>query len=273
MTGQKYNQEEVLLAFGHKLVFIEEDKVFIPSFINFQYGDKPGNSKMHKSIERKLESLGLEWGKDAKPQTTTIIEEVTTEEVASRGRAEELLRRAQESKTQVQAVRRAYPLNNGGDPANKAIAKAIKDHGYDAVLNGAKLYAEKTKGTEPKFIKSTARFFTEEVFLDFQGEQNLWDADSKEYKLSHFFYLGVKNWTAGIMATEAEIQAGCIHFEEMLKRDDVDENMIVGLIRWIDKFTDRKSGFSWRTNVRTAQNLKERFLKNEFHEFTKSYHN
>lgn len=272
MVGQKYTQEEVVIAFEHKIVFIEEDKVFIPSFINFQYGDKPGASKMHQSIKRKLDSLGLEWGKNVTKVETTIVKEESIQTTETPSRAKELLAKAQESKEQVSRVREAYPLNNGGDPANKAIQKAIKEHGFDIVLNGAIKYTEKTQGTEPKFIKSTARFFAEEVFLDFQGNTtNSWADDSVEYNLSSFFYQGVRNWTAGIMATEAEIQAGCIHFKEMLERPEITEHMISSLIRWVDKHSDRQSGFSWRTVLRTAQNLKERFLRNEFHEFTKGY--
>lgn len=271
MVGQKYTQEEILVAFEHKLMFIAEDKVFIPSFINFQYGDKPGASKMHQSIKRKLDSLGLEWGKKLNG-TKPIIE--TPKETPPTSRGKELLEKALESKTQVENIREAYPLGNGGEPANKAIQKAIKEHGYEKVLLGAKNYKLKTQGTETKYIKSTTRFFTEEVFLDFLGEAiHDWGANSPEYKLSKFFYSGVQNWTAGIMATEAEIQAGCVHFKEILERSDIDENMVVSLVRWIDGHSDNKTGFSYRTIIRTAQNLKERFLRNEFHEFTKSYSN
>ena len=271
MVGQKYTQEEVMIAFEHKLMFIDEDKIFIPSFINFQYGEKPGASKMHQSIKRKLDSLGLEWGNKAIISTPTQepIEEVVKVDT---NKAQELLAKALESKELVQRVRNAYPLNNGGEPANKAVAKAIKDHGFDIVIEGSQRYAENVAGTEPRFIKSTTRFFSEEVFLDFQEDApNNWDHDSTVYKLCSFFHEGVKNWTAGIKATEAEIQGGCIHFKEMLEREDVNEAMIVALVRWIDGHKDSKSGFSYRTLIRTPQNLKERFFRNEFHEFTKSY--
>lgn len=273
--GQKYLEEDVMIAFEGKLQQIDEDKLFITSFIHFQYGPKPGVSKQHQSVNRRLEQYGINWeglGGVGRIEPT-IPRKVGESKPEASTKAQELLQKAKEVKDQINKVRAVYPLNNGGEPANKAISKAIKDDGFDKVLLGAKNYALKTAGTEPKWIKSTARFFTEQVYLDFQGDnpKALFDNDSDNYKLSAYFYEGVKHWTSGIMATEAEIQAGAVHIQEMLARDEVTVNTVLELCRWIDKHEDRKSGFSWRTALRTTKDLKERFLRNEFHEFTKSY--
>ena len=283
VVGQKYDESEVLKAFNGKIQFIEEDKLFIPSFIHFQYGATPSNSKQHQSVKRRLEQYGLEWERlsdvtrTSGPTQQSILGEATESEPKASSKAQELLQKAKEQKEQVEQIRTIYPLNNGGEPANKAIAKAIKEHGFEVVKNGTQVYFDKVRGTDPKFIKSTARFFTEEVFLDFQTDTRIsYPHDELEYKLSKFFYEGVKNWTAGIMANEVEIQAGASHISEMLARSEVDGEMIHSLILWIDKHkakTMNNSEWSWRDIIRTAKDLKERFLKNAFHEFTKSYNN
>ena len=72
-----------------------------------------------------------------------------------------------QEQSEIAQIREVYPLNNGGDVANKSIKKAISDHGFEKVLQGTTKYAEKNRTTEKKFIKSTVRFFKEEVFLDY----------------------------------------------------------------------------------------------------------
>ena len=278
VIGNKYDQDKVLLAFEGKIELIEQDKIFIPSFISFQYGATPGASKQHQSVNRRLQEYGIEWTElGSKKRTIPIATQESQPETTSR--TTETLEKAKIIKDQVNQIRAAYPLNNGGEIANKSVQQAIKVHGFEKVLLGTNNYAKKMIGQDPKYIKSTARFFKEEVYLDFDGEEKAiltFPQDSDPYQLSKFFYEGVRNWTAGIMATEPEIQAGAVHMEEMLARQEIEPPMIVDLCKWIDKHSAKKiSGdtWSWRTIMRTAKDLKERFLRNEFHEFTKSYKN
>lgn len=285
VIGNKYNQDEVLIAFEGKIQFIEEDKIFIPSFIHFQYGATPGASKQHQSVDKRLKNYGIQWTELGSMLPKTSNERVTSEtsqEVEATketGKANEVLERAKRVRNQIEQIRNEYPLKNGGEPANRAVEKAVKNHSFEDVLEGTKNYAKKMMGQDPKYIKSTARFYNEEVFLDFVGEDKAilaYSQDSDAYQLSKFFYEGVRNWTAGIMATEPEIQAGAVHMEEMLERNEINPPMIVELCKWVDKHKARKNNneeWSWRNVLRTAKDLKERFLRNDFHEFTKSYTN
>ena len=280
VIGNKYEQDKVMLAFEGKIECIEKDKIFIPTFISFQYGATPGSSKQHQSVNRRLQSYGIEWSDigSSKNQTSIVTH---TEDLQIKNKATsqtaETLGKAKIIRDQISEIRRAYPLNNGGEIANKSVQSAIKDHTFEKVLLGTNGYAKKMIGQDPKYIKSTARFFKEEVFLDFIGNEKLisaYEQHSDPYQLAKFFHEGVRNWTAGIMATEPEIQAAAVHMEEMLSRKEINPPMIVELCKWVDKHKAKKNNneeWSWRNILRTAKDLKERFLRNDFHEFTKGY--
>ena len=58
--GVKITESEVVESFGNRIVYIEEDKLFIPGFIKFQYGKVLSeNSTMHKSVMKLLDKYGL----------------------------------------------------------------------------------------------------------------------------------------------------------------------------------------------------------------------
>ena len=57
--GETVSAEEVETAFGDKIQLIGEDKYFIPSFIEFQYGQIRSNNSVHISVIKRLERLGI----------------------------------------------------------------------------------------------------------------------------------------------------------------------------------------------------------------------
>lgn len=56
--GEEVTSKELEAWFGEKLTMIESDKYFIPSFVDFQYGELNPNNNAHKSVIATLEKVG-----------------------------------------------------------------------------------------------------------------------------------------------------------------------------------------------------------------------
>lgn len=71
-VGGTITQEQFESAFGDKLTKFGDDKYFIPSFIDFQYGYLNPENKVHRSVLERLEKVApnkpldspLKWAKD-----------------------------------------------------------------------------------------------------------------------------------------------------------------------------------------------------------------
>jgi len=60
MLGVDFDMSDIKKDFGDKLVFFNnDDKVFIPKFIEFQYGELNEANKVHKSVINLLKKQGL----------------------------------------------------------------------------------------------------------------------------------------------------------------------------------------------------------------------
>lgn len=57
-VGSKIKKND-LDTFGDKIVFITENKIFIPEFIEFQYGELKQNNNAHNSVIRDLKKYSL----------------------------------------------------------------------------------------------------------------------------------------------------------------------------------------------------------------------
>lgn len=60
MIGSDVTESDALSIFGDKVVKIDTDKWFIPSFISFQYGALQKDSRPHLSVIKILEKLGID---------------------------------------------------------------------------------------------------------------------------------------------------------------------------------------------------------------------
>lgn len=69
--GQRISLEEITEAF--KVIVFAEDKIFIPSFIAFQYGDLDDSCRPHLSVMKRLRSLGL-WDEASNSYLTVSIQ-------------------------------------------------------------------------------------------------------------------------------------------------------------------------------------------------------
>lgn len=57
-VGEKISIDDLRQEFGNKLVWLSDSKVFIPDFIDFQYGKLNSANRMHKSVIEILEKEG-----------------------------------------------------------------------------------------------------------------------------------------------------------------------------------------------------------------------
>jgi hypothetical protein len=70
--GEKFNLEDALNSFADKVIsFDNGTKWFIPSFIEFQYGELKENNRVHDSIIKILRKYNL-LGKENKPLTSPL---------------------------------------------------------------------------------------------------------------------------------------------------------------------------------------------------------
>jgi len=58
--GQKVTWGDLKLVFGDKLIRIAPDKIFLPGFIEFQYGELSENVRPHKAVIKQLLLYGID---------------------------------------------------------------------------------------------------------------------------------------------------------------------------------------------------------------------
>src|SRR5688572_18734064 len=59
MIGEEITLERILDTFSCKVILLPDDKLFIPDFIEFQYGQLSEESKPHLSVIKRLQKLGI----------------------------------------------------------------------------------------------------------------------------------------------------------------------------------------------------------------------
>jgi hypothetical protein len=57
-VGSKIKKTDIE-TFGNKIIFIDDNKIFIPEFIEFQYGELKQNNNAHNSVIRDLKKYSL----------------------------------------------------------------------------------------------------------------------------------------------------------------------------------------------------------------------
>jgi hypothetical protein len=70
-VGEEISKEEIETSLQGKITLISPDKIYINSFIKFQYNTLNPASKIHKSVIDRLASLGFEIGLDNSLVTLT----------------------------------------------------------------------------------------------------------------------------------------------------------------------------------------------------------
>jgi hypothetical protein len=267
--GVKETQE---LLQGQFIQIIADDVFVIFDFIEEQYkSEYQDANRVHRSVRERLGKFGITW-EDVVERTAEAKVQEEQPQLALTDEAQEEKREKQEEENQIIKIREAYPLKNGGSPANKEIKSAIKRHGFEKVFKGTEAYAKERVGQDPKYTKSTLRFFREECYLQYADNSiESIDKESPAYKLSIFLHQGIYNWTGGVSPTDAQLVQGAKGFESLFAQDRMHTPAFFeALIRWIDGGASI-GGMPWRSIIKNFSKFHQHYTENSFHDFVKQW--
>jgi len=151
-VGADVTHDEIMSAFVKK-VYQFDSKLFIKSFVEFQYGSLNPENKVHKSVITKLEKLGalkvlargLQGAKD---------KDKDKDKDSSSLKSEEKL-----SLEDFETVYRDYPRKEGKSDGISKLKKEITNHQQlDQVRIAIANYKKRKLGDDPKFIMHFSTF-------------------------------------------------------------------------------------------------------------------
>lgn len=157
--GEEITLEEIKKEFKDSVQLLNEEKLFIKSFIEFQYSNLNPNNRVHKSILNRLKKEGA--SKD-------LIRSFNTPKDKDKDKEED--KEKEKEKEQRQKIEEIYlefyPLKKGKTKGVEKILKQIKsEKDLQDLKNAVKNYASDVEGQEPQFIKH---------FYTFAGEWRDW---------------------------------------------------------------------------------------------------
>lgn len=179
-VGFKVTKGMLEKSFGNKLKWLEDTKFFIPSFIEFQYGQLRDSCKPHKPIINELVKKGLLEMNDGKGMLTLSIPfqkgiNTLEEKEKEKEQEQEIITKGvigeKETPTAFDLFWSAYPKYRAGskDKARTAFEKAVKRAGVSAeqIVSKAKEYAISEEATKNngQFAKGAAAWLNDDRFL------------------------------------------------------------------------------------------------------------
>lgn len=144
-VGERVTLEEITEIFGEKVILLSKTKLFIPSFVEFQYGILNAENRAHKSVIDKLTKEGAYKGLTRSLQGRKDKEKDKDKE--KKGESE--------GKTAVEEIYRRYPRKRGKSPGIKKLLTDIKNGAAPEEINTALsnfITSLKRDRTEPEFV-------------------------------------------------------------------------------------------------------------------------
>lgn len=158
-TNQKIDIEDVRAAFRGKIVFIDQETLLIPDFIEFQYGLLKEESRPHQSVIKELKKLNL-WEEylngfpksyltlsDDSPKSCLTLKEQEQDKEQDKEKEKE-----KEAGFDFEVIYKIYPRKRGKDEGMNRLRSRIKtQEAYDQFFKAAKRYAHECRmeKTEP----------------------------------------------------------------------------------------------------------------------------
>lgn len=120
--GEDITADMAREIFGDKIVEIDSDKWFIPSFITFQYGQLKSDSRPHQSVIKILEKYGID------PISLTVSKGYPKGIQTLKDKDKEQVKEKDKDKERVieEIYANLYPLKKGKSAGIKKLAKDIK---------------------------------------------------------------------------------------------------------------------------------------------------
>ncbi len=168
--GFKVDAEKLEQWLGDKLTRVNDDRYFIPSFFEFQYGNAKDGFTAKQSALKRLRALGLADDTSVLPQSKdspptvqpqsldcTSVSVSKSNSVLEKGSGEKPLREV--TAADLEEAYKAYPLKKGKSKGIDSLKRQIKTRTDLADLKRAiAVYANEVKGREPDKIKHFSTF-------------------------------------------------------------------------------------------------------------------
>jgi hypothetical protein len=152
--GEPVTPADITLAFGEKIVWLSETKVFIPSFIEFQYGTLCRENRAHLSVINRLEKEGA-----CKPLISPLQGDKDKEKDKDKDLDKEKDGEKEKRKALLEAIYRAYPKRlgnqNKGDGLKALSRQLISDQDFADCLtasNNTRTHFENKKQIGTEFV-------------------------------------------------------------------------------------------------------------------------
>lgn len=145
LLGFPINKETINIL-GDKIIWLEEDKLFIPGFVDFQYGKLDENNRVHKSVLNKLDPY------------KTLIRPFKGYKDKDKDKYKD--KEKEKSKFDFDFIWNKYPVKDGKKEALKHFnASVLSNDDYQAINKALDNYLVHTKGKELKYIKNGSTWF------------------------------------------------------------------------------------------------------------------
>lgn len=145
--------EDILSWFNGRILLVDTDKIFIPSFIEFQYGELSDQCKPHISVIKRLKKLTL-W--EGYTKGTHTLKDKDKEKDKEKEKRKGLI-----SKLDCLPLYESYPRKIGKKKGLEICEKVVKTEAdFQRVRTAISNYRDHCarEGTEPKFIKHFSTF-------------------------------------------------------------------------------------------------------------------
>lgn len=170
--GVKVTREELFAAFGTHLCELDGNRLFLPAFIDFQYGEINESSSMHRTVVRALVKHGL-WNHESRGISTLPVGQGYSTRTLRVGYKEKDKEKEKEwnkeerggvgekTKLDFEVLYKKYPLKKGKSKGLKICQAQIRtQEDHEKLSRAIDRYSEliATEGTEPKYIKHFSTF-------------------------------------------------------------------------------------------------------------------
>lgn len=153
-----------------RLMFLGRDKLFIPGFIEFQYGELSDQCKPHQKVIRRLKELTLWEGYTKGFHTLEEEEEDKEEEEETEKDKEEEEEKEEEQKLDFDALYKKYPRKEGKSKGIKKLKSEITTwEDFQKLSLAIANYAASRIGQDATFTKHFSTFASEwRDWIDFK---------------------------------------------------------------------------------------------------------
>lgn len=167
ILGYKLDLNEFEHHLGPKIIRVDDDKFFIPSFVEFQYGTLDPECKTHKSVIQILERYGIDTvtlqlakGIENVPKGIDTLKDKDKDKDQDKEKDQEK-EKDKKTKFDFDAIYQEYPRKDGKQVGIQSCKSQIKTQDeYEKLLSAVRRYRVlcEREGTEKKFIKHFSTF-------------------------------------------------------------------------------------------------------------------